>query len=226
MLTSLPHPRYERKCLVRGLSLPEVTTVIHRHPAVFREAYPARWVNNVYFDTHALNAYYDHIHGISERVKHRVRWYGPFSSEVPKPVLERKYRQGSVGGKASDALSGFELNGHPVGDCLESALERSALPERLRAEIHHLQPTLLNRYRRRYFVSASGRFRLTVDSELQFGKASWTHPRLAMSSLGAPLVVIELKFDLRHADEAAAVTNAFPFGLTRCSKYVLGMQST
>ena len=37
-------------------------------------------------------------------------------------------------------------------------------------------------------------------------------------------MILELKFDARHAETAAAVTNAFPFRLQRCSKYVLGIE--
>jgi hypothetical protein len=38
-------------------------------------------------------------------------------------------------------------------------------------------------------------------------------------------VVIELKFGLAEAEFAAPVTNALPFRLARCSKYVLGINA-
>ena len=224
MTTEFPHPRYERKFVVQGLSLPEVIAIVRRHPSAFRETYPSRTVNNVYLDSKTLQAYYDHIHGIARRVKHRVRWYGPFDGEIGKPVLERKYKQGLVGGKAADALCAFEVNGQPLRSCLEAALEKSVLPDRLRESLRQLEPCLINRYRRHYFVSADGRFRLTVDSDLRFGKANGSHPRLTATASITPLTVIELKFELQHAEQATQVTNALPFSLTRCSKYVLGMQ--
>jgi hypothetical protein len=39
------------------------------------------------------------------------------------------------------------------------------------------------------------------------------------------MIVIELKFGLAAADSAAHITNALPFRLARCSKYVLGITS-
>jgi hypothetical protein len=38
-------------------------------------------------------------------------------------------------------------------------------------------------------------------------------------------VVIELKFGLAEAEYAAPITNALPFRLARCSKYVLGINT-
>jgi hypothetical protein len=40
----------------------------------------------------------------------------------------------------------------------------------------------------------------------------------------AASVIIELKFDPLHAGRAASVTNALPYRLARCSKYVLGIE--
>jgi hypothetical protein len=38
-------------------------------------------------------------------------------------------------------------------------------------------------------------------------------------------VVVELKYGLAEAEFAAPLTNALPFRLARCSKYVLGVTS-
>lgn len=74
MIDLLPNPRYERKFTVQGLALSEILALVRRHPAAFREAYPPRMVNNVYFDTPGLNNYYDHVNGAPNRIKTRVRW--------------------------------------------------------------------------------------------------------------------------------------------------------
>jgi hypothetical protein len=39
------------------------------------------------------------------------------------------------------------------------------------------------------------------------------------------LVVVELKYGLAEAECAAPVTNALPFRLARCSKYILGINA-
>lgn len=112
----------------------------------------------------------------------------------------------------------------PDGEWLPT-LVTSGGPRFARSVLHHLQPSLLNHYQRCYFQSADGRFRLTVDSGLQFAAARQAQGMgVTFCSPAAP-VVIELKFGLAEAEYAAPVTNALPFRLARCSKYVLGINA-
>jgi len=225
-MTSLPpNPRYERKFVVEGLPLPDVLALVRRHPAAFREIYPSRSVNNIYLDTPGLRDYSEHLNGAAHRTKTRVRWYGPWSGFIACPTLEHKLKRGHVSGKVSNGLAPLSMNGHVSKSDLEAAFNGAALPEFTRLALRHLQPSLLNRYQRHYFQSADGRFRLTVDSGLQFAAS-----RQAQSieiAFGPPetQVVVELKYGLALADDAAHVTNTLPFRLARCSKYVLGISS-
>ena len=76
MTTLPPNLRYERKFIADRLALAEVLALVKRHPAAFREAYPARNVNNLYLDSPDLRDYRDHVNGIAHRTKTRIRWYG------------------------------------------------------------------------------------------------------------------------------------------------------
>ena len=89
----------------------EVLALVRRHPAAFREAYPARFVNNIYLDSHGRSDYHDNIVGVANRNKTRVRWYGPLSGQIAKPVLERKLKRGLISGKLTHALPGFARTG-------------------------------------------------------------------------------------------------------------------
>ena len=198
--------------------------MVRRHPAAFRQAHPPRMVNNIYLDSAGLTDYHDHIDGVANRVKTRVRWYGEFGGRVETPVLERKFKRGALGGKTCAALPPFILNGEGVGPALAKAFAVAELPDSLRVRLPFLRPSLTNRYRRHYFVSGDGRFRLTVDSELRAGPPHTTKPDGATAP--TPLIVLELKFSPEHDDGAAAVMNAFPFRVGRCSKYVLGIEQT
>lgn len=219
-----PNLRYERKFLAESMSLAETLALVLRHPALFREAYPPRSVNNIYLDSPALRDYHDHIQGVACRSKTRIRWYGSCGVIVEHPVLERKIKQGEVGGKISYPLPAMALDADDPRRVVDAALRCGDVPPMLRAAAGLLMPTLVNRYQRRYYVSADGSYRLTVDWDLQFaGFARFA----AGGSLSAadPSVIIELKYAPCHADNAAdAVSNALPFRLTRCSKYVLGVQ--
>jgi len=218
------HPRYERKFLPQGLVLAEALTLVRRHPAMFREVYPPRFVNNIYLDSPGRTDYHDHVAGAPNRSKTRVRWYGPPAGQVAKPVLEQKLKRGLVGAKLSHGLPGFSLDGDGFRHSITGCLQAATLPEHARARLRQLEPVLFNRYRRHYFLSGDGGFRLTVDAGLQFGSA--TGGDGAHSLIGKPSVlVVELKFATHAADEADRVTNCLPFRLTRSSKYILGMET-
>lgn len=225
-MTTLPsNPRYERKFIADGLALSEVLAFVRRHPAAFRETYPARSVNNLYLDSPEFRDYHDHVNGVAHRTKTRLRWYGAWSGCIAKPTLEHKLKCGLVSGKVSHVLPPLSMNGHVSKPDLEAAFDGTNLPELARFALHHLQPSLLNRYQRHYFLSADGRFRLTVDSGLQFAAARQVQTKGVSFCPPAALVVIELKFGLAQAEYAAPVTNALPFRLARCSKYVLGINT-
>jgi len=218
-----PNPRYERKFVTDALTLHDVLALVRRHPAAFRETYPARSVNNLYLDTPDFGNYLDHVNGVAHRTKTRIRWYGAWCGRIAAPTLERKLKRGLVSGKISHTLSPVAINGSVSRPELEAAFDSANLPERARSALHYLQPSLLNRYQRHYFESADHRFRLTVDSDLQFAAARPTHGTGVAFCAPAATVVIELKFGLAEADAAARVTNVLPFRLARCSKYVLGI---
>jgi hypothetical protein len=224
-MTLLPtHLRYERKFLPAGFSIAEVLACVRQHPALFREAYPQRPVNNLYFDTPGLRHYHDHVNGAASREKVRLRWYGEFHGRVERPRLEFKYRQGLLGGKTTHGLPAFSVNGGFDRDALGALWTRANLPEATRLQLRGVQPVLANRYRRRYFVSADGHFRLTLDWALE------THDVRAASHAPRAVrheelrLILELKYDTACGAEADRVANSFPFRLTRCSKYVLGLE--
>jgi hypothetical protein len=218
-----PKFRYERKFLATGFSPAGALAVVQRHPALFREAYPPRVVHSLYLDTPARRDYFEHVNGAPHRVKTRIRWYGQLTGTV-KSTLERKVKRGLVSGKLTWPLPALCVNGGLAPADLAAALAGAGQPENLRWAMRLLEPALVVSYLRNYFQSADGCFRLTVDSRLQF---CGVHPATgAITALPESSVppIIELKFDPLHAGQAAPLTNALPFRLARCSKYVLGIE--
>jgi hypothetical protein len=217
--------RYERKFVVQEGHSAEILALVRHHPALFREIYHQRAINNLYLDTPGRAHYQDHVHGLANRLKVRIRWYGPLHGHVERPVLERKIKAGSVATKASNLLASFTLNGTFPLQTITHALQSSELDPQMRHGLGYLDPSLVNRYQRRYFLSADSHFRLTMDTGLECYGLSRTTGHLFPIPGAYPSVILELKFDAQHATTAAQVTNAFPFRLTRCSKYVLGMDA-
>lgn len=224
-MAPLPSHRYERKFVVQAGHLAEVLAVVRHHPALFREIYHQRAINNLYLDTPGRAHYHDHVHGLANRLKVRIRWYGPLHGDVERPVLERKIKAGSVATKASNPLAPFTLNGTFPLQTVANSLHSSDLDPHLLHAVGHLDPSLVNRYQRRYFLSADSHFRLTLDAGLECYGLSRATGHLFPIPGSYPSVILELKFDSEHATKAAQVTNAFPFRLCRCSKYVLGMDA-
>jgi hypothetical protein len=214
-----PAWRYERKLVVDDLAPAQVEALVRLHPALFRAAYPPRWVNNVYLDTAALAAFHDNQDGLARRRKVRVRWYGELLGRSERPRLELKEKRGLAGAKRGFELPPFELAPGFAAAGVRALLARAALPDDVRAILAPLEPRLVNRYRRAYYVSADGRFRLTLDTRLEFRPLQRLWSSLVQRSELRDLIVIELKYALEHDDDAARVVSALPFRVTRSSKF-------
>jgi len=66
--------RYERKFFLEGVSMGEAETMLKTHPAIFKEIYHERRVNNIYFDSFGLRHYFENINGISKRIKAKTQF--------------------------------------------------------------------------------------------------------------------------------------------------------
>jgi len=216
--------RFERKYHITDLPTGEVEAWVRRNPLLFREPYPSRTINNIYLDTPGRRSLFENYDGIADRVKARIRWYGPAFGEVKRPVLEFKIKRGMVGTKASYPLQPFTLGpGFGFTD-LRPILADPALPESVRVELAHVEPALINRYHRRYFISADREYRITIDSRLEFYRVH-RHDNQFLSRVVLPgSSVMELKYSGAIADLDDRITNFFPFRVTRMSKYVTGLE--
>jgi SPX domain protein involved in polyphosphate accumulation len=212
--------RYERKFVTPDLSREEVDVLVKLHPAMFSKIYHDRYVNNIYFDSWCLSSFKDNVEGISERLKCRVRWYGELFGTIARPVLELKSKLSLLGKKDSFPLRPFSLDQGFDG---RNFFEKEDLPELLKAHLATLQPTLLNRYLRRYYLSADRKFRLTLDSDLAYYRISASHNTFLQQTLDKRLLIVELKFHRDDDRGAERISNQFPFRLSKSSKYVSGI---
>ncbi len=196
---------------------------LRRHPAGFREVYAARQVNNLYLDTPDLDSLQDNHCGAAIRTKLRLRWYG----HDPRAVggtLELKCKRDHSGWKLQDLLHRpKDLTRWRWTDVLDSI--RVEASPRLRRELDaRFWPTLLNQYQRRYFVSADGQVRVTLDGSLQnFDQRLAPRPNLTRRHPQGLPAIIELKADLTHRAALADAAAGFPLRPGRCSKYHNGM---
>jgi len=216
--------RYERKYLVEGLDDHEVNSIVKRHPRMFYESYPPRFVNNVYLDTADLENYYDNVDGASVRRKARIRWYGDLMGAIKAPVLEFKIKRGFVGRKRQFPFPGFDLASGCHDGILVERGEGSQLPPEVKGYLGTVKMVLMNRYRRRYYATRDSTYRVTVDTNVAFFRMdrlsnSFTHRQVDYQTL-----IVELKYGADHDASAFKVSEFFPFRVTKSSKYVQGVE--
>ena len=221
---SMNNIRYEHKMITNENRLMDVLSLIHHHKALFRKQYPNRIVNNIYFDTHGLKSYLDHVSGASHREKKRIRWYGTPRDVIDHPVLEQKVRMGLVGDKLTERLNPLPLDATgpwpiPGNAILHAKQFKDSLHWRLRS----VHPVVAIRYYRHYFISADNQYRMTVDTNLEYFGISLTGKPQRVSQLPAPLI-IELKYNKENANDAMNITNELPFRINRFSKYVFAIE--
>ncbi len=215
--------RYERKFLITNYSYKEVEQFVKFHPACFSAIFKERTVNNIYFDTLGMDNYHDNVDGQTKRSKVRIRWYGDLFGSITDPVLEYKLKEGLVGKKESFILNSFKLDKTFERSVIEQAVA-SRLPNEIKHQLLSLEPFLLNSYRRKYFLSRDRKFRVTVDHNLTYYKIGYHKNLFLNRSIDFNATVLELKYDVADEIQSNFVANAFPFVLTKNSKYLQGLE--
>ena len=211
------------KYVARASELHRVTQWVRNNRAGFRETYPERQVNNIYFDTFDYRAYQQNLSGVSRRAKVRFRWYGQ-TDEPESGVLEVKHRRNRVGWKESYPVGALPLTGQRWLDIQRKVRDQLEAAGRLWFDTHP-QPVLINRYRRRYFVSADGHVRLTLDWEQRvFDQRRRSTPNFERASNAAESLVVEFKFAPEDHQRASLAIQGIPLRQSRNSKYVVSVQ--
>ena len=186
--------RYERKFTVTQLDRPQIEQIVLLHPGLFREIFYQRTVNNIYFDTANLADYWDNVCGSPHRLKVRVRWYGELLGAVEQPTLEFKIKSGFASWKKSYSLPSFSLSENFCFDDFLTATDQADLPLLVKETIKSRHPTLLNQYRRKYFLSASGRYRITIDTGMRYLRILPRDNLFLDGISGYSDIVVELKY--------------------------------
>ena len=187
--------RYERKFLVEGMDAGQVRMLVKRHPGMFYEPYPPRYVNNLYLDSEQLDNYHTNVTGMADRYKVRIRWYGNPLEQVENPVLEFKVKSGLVGTKHSYPFPEFRLDDGFTFRDFQEIIQSSDLPSDVRLHLRGLHVVMCNRYNRWYFATKDQRFRITIDTDLSYYRVKKFSNRFSSRFLDQKHVVVELKYE-------------------------------
>lgn len=197
--------RYEIKYAISTVDYYMIEQSILNHPESFRTAFPDRIVNNIYFDSPDLQCYYQNINGDPIRSKVRYRWYGDKNNitqghiEIKRKVHQLGYKEYVEVPLNKDALTHM------------TDIKDGGLP-------HSLQATLWNSYKRAYYVSMDGLFRITIDKALSFGNYMNNSSEATESQ-----IILEIKFDKEAYGRFDEINKYLPFRQTKYSKYAEGV---
>lgn len=216
--------RYERKFSIPYHARNTTDRILRSNPASFREVYQPRYINNIYYDTLYLKHYNENIEGLAKRAKIRIRWYGELIRHDIVAQLELKCKQGEIGFKQEFPLPVRQLHaGFSKNDLISWLTEANVTPG-LKYLLSNLQPILINRYYRRYFLSADGCFRATIDTHLEYFPLYEYGNRLNFAYHDHNKTVLELKYAPHLDSKASAIGRYFPYRLDKSSKYIDGVE--
>jgi len=220
--------RFERKFILKGMYLEDIiNSKVLTNEFQFREVYTNRGVNNIYFDDSNYNSYKQNVSGDGLRKKFRLRWYGDEFSKAINPTLEIKKKFGEVGDKYSFKLHNFKLN---IDNFSIDEIRQKIIAEinkvgnkELAFSFQNLFPTLFNKYERRYFLSACGRFRITLDYNMKFYNPNYKNYTLSEHLLDDDETIFELKYKTQYDNESRRLTQQLNKRISKNSKYVKGI---
>lgn len=217
----MPNLRYEKKFASLVIASEHLQLLISNHPLRFTQAFPDRTVNNIYFDSPGFTCFYDHVNGVYERFKMRIRWYGSLYGFIEKPVLEIKIKRGLTGKKLFYSLPSFQFDPtHTIA--WQDLFSKANFPDFISDKLRSYYPALCNTYHRKYFSSHNKMFRITLDSELCYYRPSLNGT--GSFAVNDPLrSLLELKYDTSNEEHADIVSINLPMPLVKNSKYVRGI---
>jgi hypothetical protein len=216
------HFRFERK-FTTTWPYQDTIALIKRNTAQFREIYDERHINNIYFDDIHFGNYFANDDGIRSRLKTRIRWYGDLSGDIERPVLEIKVKRGWAGEKPTFRLAPFTLGAEFSSLDAQALFRRSELPGWIHQRVLSETPTIINRYARRYFLSADGSCRLTIDRDLRFCRCPFPGEFVPRYHEPRQTLIIEMKYSCLGDLGIDMFSNDFRFRMTKFSKYATGV---
>ena len=217
--------RYEDKFMVPLSSLPEIDNFFDLDSINFKNQYPSRFVNSIYYDTEDYFFARQNSDGNGLRTKIRLRFY---NHDSRNSMLEVKNKYFSVGNKL---VQPFFL-GDQVPDRLAICNALKECSEVQFNPYHEISPKLFVRYKRKYWTSRSSQgVRITLDSTILAKEIVKPVPIYSLFDhliKFDDLCVLEIKYDSQ--EDIRNFREFFHHNLnlrrSRFSKYVLGLMFT
>lgn len=176
-----------------------------------------RLVESLYFDNIELQNFNNHVSGLGNREKIRLRWY---SNNFQKLFFEIKEKKNRLSRKIIFEINNTDNYDPGNKNDLLSIIKKSKKINNL-IRCNSLKPILYTKFHRMYYTYLD--IRLTVDKKMQYKRFSGTRKLLFNKS---PVYsVIEIKSDLKYKNQVTDISKVLNFRTFRHSKYVVGINS-
>lgn len=152
-------------------------------------------IRSLYFDTPSDKALREKLNGVSRREKFRIRYYNGDTSLIH---LEKKSKQGGLGGKQTANLSVPEVSALLRGDLAWMLDSGSPLVRELYGKMRTqlLRPRTIVDYTREPYTCPAGNVRVTLDYDIRTGlrRTDFLDPGVTIPAGDAP-IILEVKWD-------------------------------
>ena len=155
--------RFERKWIFKSENHLALINTLLRSEFFFRNQYPQRKVNSIYFDDDNFSSIKENLDGVSNKRKIRIRWYG-VEKKLIKPQLEIKGKKGSETRKRNYSIN--ELSNLKFSDLKNIEKIKNLVNVKIQLK-KIIYPVLSTHYDRQYFISNNNKIRATVDYNIQ-----------------------------------------------------------
>lgn len=182
-------------------------------------------VRSIYYDSIFLDAFYEKVDGISDRIKFRIRSYAETMEEGQVLRAEMKVRKGAITEKHGSFISNTEYltfmrtrHWPEVRDPVMAEFERYV-------HLKTLSPMLLTQYRREGYRSRSREeIRITFDHQVKSAHSNSLFPASpAFHEHHYGLIVLEIKCIKQQPDWLRHLVQQHGLRIMANSKFVQGM---
>ena len=209
----MKNKRIERKWIFNKVDHILVLNSLLRSNFFFKNHYPTRRVNSIYFDDNNLTNITQNLDGVSNRLKYRVRWYGK-NDNLINPNFEIKKKKNFETQKKTISLKNFNninYNNEKNLNNLTEFINRKIVMKK------NILPTLMICYNRNYLISSNKLVRATIDYDIKSKKLlNFKNDFLC----NFENVVLELKYDSDLDWMVRSMLDNIKVRYSKSSKYV------
>jgi SPX domain protein involved in polyphosphate accumulation len=216
MISSNNNYRFERKWVFNNNFL-DVYNNLLKSKFFFKEAFPNRLVNSIYFDDFNYTSVKENLEGDNDKMKIRLRWYGKNCYILKNPKLEIKIKkqfQNYKIIKKLDILNNLNIknlkNAKFISETVNSIYNKKKII-----------PVSTTHYNRFYFISSNNLIRSTLDKNLSVSRVN--------NNIFIPVfrnfnkIILELKYSGKYDDYVRKNINLISSRYSKNSKYIYSM---